>query len=108
MKFKTVLLSIISIAVLFSLGCGGSKPLPPGNAPDKSTITEGVMTTSVDNDSKPTSPVKTSFPVDTAVIFCSFKVAGVLPEDMIKASWYYMKGEVKENFFQYIFIYFCG
>lgn len=97
MKFTTVLLSIILIVLLFSPACGGNKPVQTGNAPDKSTITEGVMTTSVDNDSKPTSPVKISFPVDTPVIYCSFKVADVLPEDMIKASWYYVKGEVKEK-----------
>jgi hypothetical protein len=97
MKFTAVLFSIILIAVLLSPACGGNKPPQTGSAPDKSTISEGVMTTSVDNDSKPTSPVKTSFPIDTPVIYCSFKVAGVLPEDMIKASWYYVKGEVKEK-----------
>jgi len=97
MKFKTVLLSIILITVLISLACGGNKPVPTGTQPDKSTITEGVMTTSVDNDSKPTSPVKTSFPVDTSAVYCSFKVTGVSPEDMIKASWYYVKGENKEK-----------
>jgi hypothetical protein len=68
MKFKTVLFSIILIAVLLSPACGPNKPPQPGGAPDKSTVTEGVMATSVDNDSKPTSPVKTSFPVDTAVV----------------------------------------
>ena len=97
MKFKTVLLSIILITVLISLACGGNKPVPTGTQPDKSTITEGVMTTSVDNDSKPTSPVKTSFPVDTPAVYCSFKVTGVFPEDMIKASWYYVTGESKEK-----------
>ena len=99
MKFKTVLLSLILITVLLSPACGGNKLPQTGSAPDKSTITEGVMTTSVDNDSKPTSPVKTSFAVDTPAIYCSFKVADVLPEDMIKASWYYVKGEAvdKEN-----------
>jgi hypothetical protein len=97
MKFTKVLLNILLITVLFSLACGGSKPVQTGSAPDKSAITEGVMTTSVDNDSKPTSPVKTSFVADTPAIYCSFKVAGVLPEDMIKASWYYVKGEVKEK-----------
>jgi hypothetical protein len=99
MKFTTILLSILLITVLFSLACGGNKPLPPGGAPDKSTITEGVMTTAVDNDSKPTSPVKTSFAVDTPAIYCSFKVSGVTQEDLIKTSWYYIKGEAvdKEN-----------
>ena len=97
MKFKTVLLSIILITVLLSLACSGNKPVPTGTQPDKSAITEGVMTTSVDNDSKPTSPVKTSFPGDTPAVYCSFKVTGVSPEDMIKASWYYVKGEIKEK-----------
>ena len=97
MRFKTLLLSIILIAVLLSPACGPGKPPQPGGAPDKSTVTEGVMTTSVDNDSKPTSPVKTSFPADTAAVYCSFKVTGVSPEDMIKASWYYVKGEIKEK-----------
>ena len=97
MKFKTVLLSIILIAVLLSPACGGSKSVQTGGAPDKSTITEGVMTTSVDNDSKPTSPVKTSFPVDTPAVYCSFKVTGVSTEDMIKASWYYVKGEAVDK-----------
>jgi hypothetical protein len=97
MKFKTVLFSSILIAVLLSSACGPDKPPQSGGAPDKSTITEGVMTTSVDNDSKPTSPVKTSFPADTAAVYCSFKVTGVSPEDMIKASWYYVKGEIKEK-----------
>lgn len=97
MKFTTALLSIILIAILFSLACGGNKPGPTGAQPDKSTVTEGVMTTSVDNDSKPTSPVKTSFPIDTPAVYCSFKVTGVVPEDMIKASWYYVSGEARDR-----------
>jgi len=97
MKLTTVLLSIILIAVLFSPACGANKPAPTGSPPDKSTITEGVMTTSVDNDSKPTSPVKTSFLIDTPAVYCSFKVNGVVPEDMIKASWYYVTGEAKDH-----------
>jgi len=97
MKFTTVLLSVTLIAVLFSSACGVNKPPQTGGATDKSAITEGVMTTSVDNDSKPTSPVKTSFPVDTPAVYCSFKVTGVSPEDMIKASWYYVKGEAVDK-----------
>jgi hypothetical protein len=50
-------------------------------------ITDGVMTMSVDNGSKPTGRVKTTFPIDTPVIYCSFKVIGVAKEDMIKATW---------------------
>ncbi|TSA55367.1 MAG: hypothetical protein D4R38_00625, partial [Dehalococcoidia bacterium] len=90
-------ISIIAAVLLCALaGCS-----PAGNVsqPDGSAVTEGVMTTSVDNDSKPTSPVKTSFAPDTPAIYCSFKVSGVTPEDLIKASWYYIKGEAvdKEN-----------
>lgn len=91
-------------ALLLCAFAGCSPPSnvsPPGSIsqPDKSAITEGVLTTSVDNDSKPTSPVKTSFAPDTPAIYCSFKVSGVTPDDLIKASWYYIKGEAldKEN-----------
>jgi len=97
MKYIKTFVSVLLIAVFLLCACGGNNTVKDGSSAGSSLITEGVMTTSVDDDSKPTSPVKTSFPADTAVIFCSFKVAGVLPEDMIKASWYYMKGEVKEK-----------
>jgi hypothetical protein len=72
---------------------------PPAAKPNNSSVTDGVMTTSVDDNSMPTGPVKTSFDPDTKAIYCSFKVSGVVPEDMIKASWYYLKGEAvgKEN-----------
>jgi hypothetical protein len=49
----------------------------------------GVMTTSVDNGSKSTGGVKTTFPIDTPVINCSFKVGGVAPVER----WY--KGDYK-------------
>jgi hypothetical protein len=89
---------IALVAALVSAACTGGKTTSNNSLPpDKSTITEGVMTTSVDNDSKPTSPVQSSFPLDTPVIYCSFKVADVMPEDMIKASWYYVKGDVREK-----------
>lgn len=93
---------IVAILALALAGCSQSANVsPPGNVspPDKSAITEGVLTTSVDNDSKPTSPVKTSFAPDTPAIYCSFKVSGVTPDDLIKASWYYIKGEAtgREN-----------
>jgi len=55
-------------------------------------ITDGVMTTSVDNGSKATGGVKTTFPIDTPVIYGSFKVSGVAKEDMIKATWIYVGG----------------
>jgi hypothetical protein len=57
-------------------------------------ITDGVMTTSVDNGSKPTGGVKTTFPINSPVIYCSFKVSGVAKEDMIKAIWIYVGGAV--------------
>ncbi len=92
---------IISVIALFSICiCAGcSSPAPEVKRPDNSSITEGVMTTSVDDGSLPTSPVSTVFAADTPVIYCSFKVAGVSEEDLIKASWYYVKGEAagKEN-----------
>lgn len=95
-KIKTYMLVMIALTVLLS-ACGGagSAAKTAGN----STITEGVMTTDVDNDSKPTKAVATSFDGNTPIVYCSFKVAGVVPEDMIKASWYYVKGEAagKEN-----------
>jgi glucan-binding YG repeat protein len=97
MKLTTVLLIIIMMAVLLSPACGPNKPPQTGSAPDKSAITEGVMTTSVDDDSKPTSPVKTAFSPDTQAIYCSFKVSGVTQEDLIKASWYYIKGEAVDK-----------
>lgn len=97
MNLIKVLAIVILVASMLLPACASGKPATNTGSQDKSSISEGVMTTSVDNDSKPTSPVKTSFPVDTPVIFCSFKVAGVLPEDMIKASWYYVKGEVEEK-----------
>jgi hypothetical protein len=42
-------------------------------------ITDGVMTT---------------FPIDTPVIYSSFKVISVAKEDMIKATWIYVGGAV--------------
>lgn len=98
-NFISALIIFVSAMTLFAAGCGGKPavgdiPAPPPSS-DKSAIAEGVMTTSVDNDSRPTSAVKTSFLMDTAVVYCSFKVSGVLPEDMIKASWYYVSGDAK-------------
>ena len=92
-----VIYIVISVLVVFS-ACAGGNTIG-GKKAGNSTITEGVMTSSVDDDSKPTSPAKTSFIPMTPVIYCSFKVAGVMPEDMVKASWYYVKGEAagKEN-----------
>jgi len=88
---------LAALCILSACSSGGNTP--PAAKPDNSSVTAGVMTTSVDDNSMPTSPVKTSFAPDTKAIYCSFKVAGVAPEDMIKASWYYLKGEAvgKEN-----------
>jgi hypothetical protein len=93
---------IASVLLLAFAGCSPSGNVSPAanvSPPDKSAITEGVLTTSVDNDSKPTSPVQSIFAPDTPAIYCSFKVSGVTPDDLIKASWYYIKGEAadKEN-----------
>jgi len=55
------------------------------------------MTTSVDDMSKPTGDVKTSFPVGTAAIYCSFMVNDVAKEDMIKATWIYVGGEAADK-----------
>jgi len=101
-KKMKLMRSLISIAIMTTvLLCtyGGCSPAGNVSQPDKSAITEGVMTTSVDDDSKPTSPVCTSFAPDTPAIYCSFKVSGVTSDDLIKASWYFIKGEAvdKEN-----------
>jgi len=92
-------ISILVMTAVLLCTFTGCSPAGDVSQPDKSAITEGVMTTSVDNDSKPTSPVSTFFAPDTPAIYCSFKVLGVTPEDLIKASWYYIKGEAvdKEN-----------
>jgi len=99
MKLMRSFIGISIMAAVLLCAFAGCSPAGNVSQPDKSAITEGVMTTSVDNDSKPTSPVKTSFAPDTPAIYCSFKVSGVTPEDLIKASWYYIKGEAvdKEN-----------
>lgn len=92
-------IGITIIAAVLLCAFAGCSPAAEVSQPDKSAITEGVMTTSVDNDSKPTSVVSTVFAPDTPAIYCSFKVSGVTQEDLIKASWYYVKGEAigKDN-----------
>ncbi len=93
-----IIFSVIAL-VLICISAGCSSPTTEVNQPGKSSITEGVMTASVDDNSKPTSAVTTVFAPDTPAIYCSFKVSGVTEEDLIKASWYYVKGEAagKEN-----------
>ncbi|MDD5397696.1 MAG: hypothetical protein PHU70_01330 [Dehalococcoidia bacterium] len=98
-SIRSYIIVTIIVAVLLCIFAGCSTPATEVSQPDKSAITEGVMTTSVDNDSKPTSAVSTVFAPDTPVIYCSFKVSGVTEEDLIKASWYYITGETvgKDN-----------
>ncbi len=97
-KQSYIIFSVIAL-VLICISAGCSSPATEVNQPGKSSITEGVMTASVDDNSKPTSAVTTVFAPDTPAIYCSFKVSGVTEEDLIKASWYYVKGEAagKEN-----------
>jgi hypothetical protein len=98
MKLIHICLSVLLAASVLFCACGGASG-PGTKKSGNSSIIEGVMTTAVDNDSKPTGPVTTSFDSSTPVIYCSFKVLEVVPEDMIKVSWYYVKGEAvgKEN-----------
>jgi hypothetical protein len=97
MKLKSLLI-VIAVALLVVPACAGSAA--PSSAPGvtgPSNITDGVMTTSVDEGSKPTGGVKTTFPPDTAAIYCSFRVSGVAQEDMIKATWVYVNGEASDQ-----------
>jgi len=92
---KLGLIATLSLLVLtLVMGCAGGSA-PPATKPGNSTVTDGVMTTSVDDESRPTSPVTDTFSANTPAVYCSFKVTGVQPEDMIKVGWYYVKGEVK-------------
>ncbi|MGA9048560.1 MAG: hypothetical protein WB588_06160 [Dehalococcoidia bacterium] len=88
-----IVLILAASCVLSACSSAGSAPTPPAAKPDNSSVTAGVMTTSVDDDSLPTAPVKTSFAPDTKAIYCSFKVSGVAPQDMVKASWYEVAGQ---------------
>jgi hypothetical protein len=96
MKLASSLLVVLIAGTLLASGCGGSATPAPA-AKGSSSITDGVMTTAVDNDSKPTGGVKTSFPADIPAIYCSFKVAGVSREDMIKATWVYVSGAAADQ-----------
>lgn len=96
MKIIFSMMCLVLTAVLLSTACAGGSmeaEIDSGN----SEITEGVMTTSVDDESKPTGGTQTTFPVDTPAIYCSFKVSGVEREDMIKATWIYVNGEAKDK-----------
>jgi len=98
MKSLSWLTYIILAAALFSISaCSGGGSTTPGVQSGSSTITDGVITTSVDDNSKPTGGVKTSFPADTPSIFCSFKISGVNKEDMIKATWIYVGGAATDK-----------
>ena len=92
---RRLLISIMIAGLVLFTSCAGTGSTV--KKPDKATITDGVMTTSVDDDSKPTSPIKLSFAADTPVVYCSFKLSGVVPGDVINASWYYVKGEAKDR-----------
>ena len=92
-KVLTFFAFALVITVIAGIACSNEPVMKQGN----SSITEGVMTTSVDDNSKPTGEVKTSFTTDTPSIYCSFKLAGVVQEDMIKATWIYVKGEAKDK-----------
>jgi len=98
MKITQVCIGVLLAATVAMAACGGTA-VPGSKKGGNSAITDGVMTTAVGNDSKPTGAIVTSYDSSTTVIYCSFKVTGVVPEDMIKASWYYLKGEAvgKEN-----------
>ena len=76
-----IVLILAASCVLSACSSAGSAPTPPAAKPDNSSVTAGVMTTSVDDDSLPTAPVKTSFAPDTKAIYCSFKVSGVAPPE---------------------------
>lgn len=96
MKSWSLRISILVLAAILISGCAG------GDSPERvqsgnSMITDGVMTTSVDGNSKPTGEVKTSFSADTPVVYCSFKVSGVNKEDMLKATWIYIGGAVPDK-----------
>lgn len=96
MKMGTVLSCILLVGVMLLSACtgGGSSG---GNLSTNATITDGVMTTSVDQGSKPTGGIKTSFPLDAPVLYVSFKVSGVAKEDMIKATWVYVGGAAADK-----------
>lgn len=92
MKTTRVFICILLALVIVLSACSGA----PGQGAKKSgnsVVTEGVMTTAVDNDSKPTGPITTTFNSATPIVYCSFKISEVVPEDMVKVSWYYVKGE---------------
>jgi hypothetical protein len=95
MKLLPSLVCILLAVTVLAPACGGGAPAagPSGN----SAITDGVMTTSVDDSSKPTGGVVTTFPVTAPIIYCSFKVSGVAKEDMIKATWIYVGGAVADK-----------
>ena len=100
MKSISAFLALSLAVTLLLSACSPSTPTAPSAPkPSSSTVTDGVMTTSVNDDSQPTGPVTSTFSANTKAIYCSFKVSGLAPDDMIKASWYYLKGEAadKEN-----------
>ena len=102
MKSIYAILTIMLLSACLLAACSsttGAPPTAPTAKPSNATVTDGKMTTSVNDDSVPTGPVTSTFSPDTKAIYVSFKVSGVEQDDMIKASWYYLKGEAagKEN-----------
>ncbi|MDD5313265.1 MAG: hypothetical protein PHO26_09555 [Dehalococcoidia bacterium] len=88
--YYILLILILTIALTGMLGC---KTESVDNKPDTTKISDVALTTAVDNDSKPTDPVKTVFSTNTPAIYCSFKLSDISPEAMIKVSWIYISGE---------------
>jgi hypothetical protein len=93
---KLALLCLLVAGMLLASACGGSAA-PAASGTGNSSITDGVMTTSVDDNSKPTGGAKTTFSPDTPAIYCSFKVSGVAQEDMIKATWVYVDADAADQ-----------
>ena len=90
MRIKILTAGALLALVLLLAGCAGGTSTGTESKSGNSTITDGVMTTSVDEGSKPTGGIVTSFPVSSPIIYCSFKVNGVAKDDMIKATWVYV------------------
>lgn len=87
---------VVLAGLILAVGCASTdNTVKKPETPSLSSISNGVMTTSVDNNSMPTGGVQTSFPSDIAAIYCSFEVAGIAKDDMIKATWMYIGGEAK-------------
>jgi hypothetical protein len=96
MKTAILVLTMVLAAALLMPACSGG-PGPIGTPSGSSTITDGVMTTAVDDASKPTGGSMTTFPATAPVVYVSFKVNGVAKDDMIKATWIYVGGAAPDK-----------